>query len=131
MVASQPTYEIFEEKFWKLYPKRDGSNPKAPAAKKYLALMRSGEDPEAIERGLRSYADKLKSTGQVGTPFVMQAITWLNRRCWEDYAQQNLPLLTLVNGKPLTKEQQEDYKSGWRPGMPSSAEILGKAKNGA
>ncbi len=34
--------------FWAAYPKRDGSNPKTPASKKFLAAVKSGVTPEKI-----------------------------------------------------------------------------------
>jgi hypothetical protein len=87
--ATRPINRQFFLEFWQAYPKRDGSNPKAPAEKRFIAACKAGAEPEAIIAGAKSYASKLAD--KVGTPFVMQAMTWLNRKCWIDYGGQ-LPL---------------------------------------
>lgn len=72
--------------FWDAYPKRRGSNPKAPAEKKYTAAIASGVDPERVINSAKAYADELRELNQIGTQFVAQAQTWLNQKRWDDYA---------------------------------------------
>ena len=72
--------------FWKAYPSRDGANPKEPARKKFSALIKGGENADAIVAAAAAYADQLRPKGQIGTQYVAQAITWLDERRWLDYA---------------------------------------------
>lgn len=81
-LASQGKEEAFEE-FWKVYPRREGANPKAPAFKKFSALIQSGISPATITAGAKNYA--AADAGKIGTPYIAQAVTWLNQRRWEDY----------------------------------------------
>ena len=78
--------EDFNE-FWRSYPKRFGSNPKAPALKLFRAAVKSGADPPAIIAGARAYASDPAT--KVGTEFVCQAVKWLRDRRWEDYTARN------------------------------------------
>ncbi len=71
------------EEFWKAYPKRKGANPKAPAEVKFLKWVAAGVHPLDIIDGAMAYARS--SMDIIGTPYVAQAITWLNQRRWEDY----------------------------------------------
>lgn len=87
--ATRPD-ERFDE-FWKVYPKRDGANPKAPARKKFLNAIKSGVDPGEIIAGAKRSAEEARSKGQIGTPYVPQAMTWLGQQRWGDYAPTNEP----------------------------------------
>jgi hypothetical protein len=69
--------------FWLAYPKRQGSNPKAPAHLKFIRLVHGGVPAAAIIAGAKAYAEAEGSN--VGTPYIAQAVTWLNQRRWEDY----------------------------------------------
>jgi hypothetical protein len=73
------------DRFWAAYPKRDGANPKHPASKKFLALVKSGIDVEAIVAGANGYRAECDRKQQTGTPYVAMATTWLNQHRWEDY----------------------------------------------
>jgi len=110
--ATRPTQanEDFEI-FWKVYPKRDGANPKAPARKAFLAAVKSGTEPPAIVEGAKRYAAKERE--RIGTPYIAQALTWLRQRRWEDYTQ--------------TTETQQ---TGWQPGKPTSEELRKKYGQG-
>jgi hypothetical protein len=52
--------------FWAAYPKRDGSNPRAPAEKKFAALLKSGVELEVILAGCRAHRDECSRRGQIG-----------------------------------------------------------------
>jgi hypothetical protein len=82
-VASLEFEKEFEE-FWEVYPKRLGPNPKAPARKSFLRFCKSGVDPALIIAGARACAAKERD--KVGTPYIPQAVTWLNQQRWDDYA---------------------------------------------
>jgi hypothetical protein len=71
--------------FWQAYPRRDGANPKAPAAKRFAAALRSGTDPAAIVAGARRYREACDAKKLTGTPMVAQALTWLTQERWADY----------------------------------------------
>lgn len=53
---------------------------------KFIKLVASGVDPEAIIAGARAYADEQERLGKVNTQYVATSIAWLNQRRWEDYA---------------------------------------------
>lgn len=74
------------EDFWKVYPKRQGSNPKEHARKRFWAAAKSGADPAEIIRAAQAYAAQQQEIGNVGTVFVAQAVTWLSQQRWKDYA---------------------------------------------
>jgi hypothetical protein len=84
-VATRPAESDFD-KFWKAYPRRDGANPKAPAARKFSAIVRSGTDPQEIIDAAKRYAAEMRAKCQERTPYVAQAITWLNQQRWADYS---------------------------------------------
>ncbi len=66
---------------WSVYPKRAGSNPKQPAEKKFLHLVRAGTDPADIIAGARAYA---ASVSGADPQFTAMTITWLNQGRWKD-----------------------------------------------
>jgi len=78
-------------RFWQAYPKREGSNPKQPAREKFGRAVRKGADPDAIVAGAEAYRRQCEDAEQIGTPYVAQAVTWLNQRRWEDYAIPDPP----------------------------------------
>jgi uncharacterized protein YdaU (DUF1376 family) len=80
--ATRPDDRFLE--FWEAYPKRDGANPKEPARKKFAALIKSGVDPGAIIAGAGRYAVDMRARVQENTPYVAQAVTWLNQQRWGD-----------------------------------------------
>lgn len=82
--VAKATRTSFDD-FWKLYPKRKGANPRHPAESKFLSLVKSGVDAAEIVGGAARYADEIRADGQEKTPFVAQAIVWLNQRRWIDY----------------------------------------------
>jgi len=72
------------DEFQAAYPKREGSQSWPAAEKKFVALVASGIAEEAIIAGAHDYARHLEATGQVGTRYVKQALTWLNQQGWKD-----------------------------------------------
>ena len=86
--ASQPSQEQLEElfeRFWAVYPKRDGTNPRKPAADKFQALVVKRKiSPEAIINGARRYATSVEELEGTERRYIMQAITWLNKEGWND-----------------------------------------------
>ena len=60
------------EKAWKLYPKREGANPKNKALSAWKARIKEGVTAEAMIEGLARYAAFSAAKGNVGTEFIMQ-----------------------------------------------------------
>jgi hypothetical protein len=89
--ATRPSLEEDFERLWKAYPRRDGANPKSPAKRKFIGAVRSGAEPLAIISAAESYAGEEAARDRVGTPYVAQAVTWLNQRRWEDFAPGESP----------------------------------------
>jgi hypothetical protein len=83
--AEKPKNEAKEkfELFWKNYPKRDGSNPKAVAQKVFMMKLRLGADADHIIQGAKSYAQR--ESKRIGTVYIAQAMTWLRQDRWHDY----------------------------------------------
>jgi uncharacterized protein YdaU (DUF1376 family) len=79
------TAAAFEE-FWQVYPKREGDNPKKPAAKKFLSLTLAGTDPQSIIESAKRYAANCDKRKDTGTRYVAQAVTWLNQERFTDYS---------------------------------------------
>jgi hypothetical protein len=50
---------------------------------KFIRLVHGGVPAAAIIAGAKAYAEAEGSN--VGTPYIAQAVTWLNQRRWEDY----------------------------------------------
>lgn len=67
--------------FWKVYPKRQGGNPKQPAMDKFVVLCKTISPDEIIE-GARKYA--LQEAKNKDRQFIAQAVTWLNQSRWMD-----------------------------------------------
>lgn len=74
--------ENFEEA-WRCYPRRDGGNPKSPAAKRFLSAIKAGADPREIIDGVKRYA--AAEAKNIGTPFIPQMVKWLGDQRWLDY----------------------------------------------
>lgn len=83
--ATRPKHDYSKEfeEAWQAYPKRDGGNPKSPAAKRFLSAVKAGDDPQSIIGGIRRFA--VAERRNVGTPFIPQMVKWLNDRRWIDY----------------------------------------------
>lgn len=96
--------------FWKAYPKRDGANPKEPARKKFTAAVKAGADAETIISAAVRYAREMREKQQFGTPYVAQAVTWLNQQRWGDYQPTAPPMgAQAPAGAPSDEELRERY----------------------
>lgn len=104
--------KIFDEEFWRNYPRREGANPKAPARKAFIIAVKNGNPPAAIVAGAQRYAASLAKSSQVGTKYVAQAVTWLHQKRWEDYPDDT----ATTTGPPAPPD----------PSMPSDEELRRK-----
>lgn len=69
--------------FWARYPKRLGANPRVAAEKAYAKAIKAGADPAAILHGVERLT--VEQRKDIGTPYIPQAVTWLNQERWKDY----------------------------------------------
>jgi hypothetical protein len=83
LVARAPKDEKFEE-LRKAYPKRKGGDPGPPAAKLFLAAVKSGTDAKIIIDGARRFA--VEESQNINTPYIPQLVKWLRDKRWLDYA---------------------------------------------
>jgi hypothetical protein len=123
--------ETFEA-FWDLYPARSGGNPKRAAFKAWNARIREGVDPQQMVKGAADYAAYCEAMEQDGTPYVMQAATFLgpDYRFLEDYTpppakkpKTNDEWLALANEKGIQArvgESMTEFKKR------VNAEVFGK-----
>lgn len=83
---SAPSASDAFERFKRAYPRRDGANPWQPAEKKFMALVKTGVDPEAMISAAVALSREEAARGNVGTKYIPQAITWLNQQRFQDIA---------------------------------------------
>lgn len=76
------------ERFRAAYPKRDGTDPKEPARKRFEVAVKGGADPEMIIAGAKAFAAAERKRNNVGSRFIPHSSSWLNRRGWEDHQAQ-------------------------------------------
>lgn len=82
-VAKQEYTPDFE-RIWAKYPRRKGSNAKNKAFTAFSARVKGGTAISAIEAGVVAYRAYCEATGQLGTPYVMQAQRFFGpNREWE------------------------------------------------
>lgn len=125
------------DEFWQTYPKRDGSNPKEPARQKFEQACKRGDDPQAIIDGAARYAEQQKRLGNIGTPYVKQAATWLNAKGWaDDYGSPSKSQSPPVNEKAkalidrLPEHQLLDYVKRYAIGRFTwNADVFGPPPN--
>lgn len=102
--------DLFESA-WKLYPKREGSNPKNKAASAWNARVQEGEDEQEMVSGLAKYVAFCKSKGSVGTGYVMQAARFFGPG--KEYT--NEWAVAVTHSPAMTKHTgfaDRDYKDG-------------------
>lgn len=103
LAPKAPLDADFEE-FWKVYPKRDGANPKEPAKQKFAAAVKSGADPGEITAAAGRYAAECARKQIAKTDKVAQAVTWLNQKRWGDY-----PSPAIVQSGPPDYERHVEF----------------------
>jgi hypothetical protein len=76
-------------RFKAAFPKRKGHQPWQEARKRFNAAVASGAEPEEVIAAAGRYAAKMAEAGNIETPYVKTASSWLNQRSWLDYPQQD------------------------------------------
>ncbi len=89
--------------FWTRYPKRLGANPRVAAEKAYAKAIKAGADPAAILHGVERLT--VEQRKDIGTPYIPQAVTWLNQERWRDYG--DAPAAPTAD---MTPEQLKEQK---------------------
>lgn len=89
---------------WSAYPRRLGANPRQPAEKAYLRAIKSGATHDAIMAGVRALC--INQRKDIGTPYIPQAVTWLNQERWLDYADATAAPITAG----MTPEQAKEAR---------------------
>jgi hypothetical protein len=74
------THRDFFEEFKGAFPKREGANPWKPAKASFARAVGRGADPTTIIAAAKVLAGK----HPIPTPYVPQAVTWLNQERWKD-----------------------------------------------
>jgi hypothetical protein len=77
--------EAFEE-FQTAFPKRDGPHAWDPARKKFLALVKTGVDPQIMIGAAKQFAAEEGKRGNIGTRFIPAPAKWLAERRFGEYA---------------------------------------------
>lgn len=94
--AASPSNENFEE-FKKDYPKRAGNYGWKAAERKYMALVKTGVDPAAINSANRRHAEEMRKLKRIGTEFVPMPASWLNSEDFSESAMAALEVPTTIN----------------------------------
>jgi hypothetical protein len=103
------------ETFWKIYPKRKGSNPKAPAEKAFHAVVRSGIHPSALVGAVKNFA--AAEAGKADTEFIPMALTWLKQRRFEEHGPDPGLLEKLRGQAPMMRKRGYEFDEqnlAWR-----------------
>jgi hypothetical protein len=83
--ALAPDIDALFDRFWAIYPERDGTNPRKPAFEKFKSLVEKNKiSPEAIIQGAQRYAASVADLEGQDRKYIKQAITWLNQHGWKD-----------------------------------------------
>jgi hypothetical protein len=98
LTTNQKKYS-YDQKFeeaWQAYPRRDGGNPKPTAAKRFLAAVRAGADPQEIIEAVKRYA--IAEQKNIGTPYIPQMVKWLGDQRWLDYGPGQVATVLNIRG---------------------------------
>lgn len=88
LLMQMPVVDLFAE-FWKLYPKRSGTNSRKDAQTAWRAATRkSTKTAGEIIDGVKRYAEHCDATQKTGTPFVMGAARFIRSEVWRQPMEQ-------------------------------------------
>jgi hypothetical protein len=83
------------ERFWAVYPRREGAQGRRAALNAWRAEIEAGADPEGMVNAARAYAAEVEKTG-IARRYVKQAGGWLAAGSHDDYSA---PLLPVTDGE--------------------------------
>lgn len=105
--------EDWFNKFWASYPKRAGNNPKKPAHKKFVTLVRHGANADEITAGALRYKRFCDATKKIGTEWVKQAQFWLSQECWNgEYKVEGVETRMTPDWEPALEEVTAMIREG-------------------
>lgn len=119
--AGHRQYPAEFEKLWKVYPDRDGPDPKGGAYRKWRANVEAGVDLDEMYKGVLRYRKWLLDRGKIGERYVSQAKTFLGpQEMWreEEYAGVDL---SSADQQLMTKYRRFTQGGGADEQHPSSA----------
>jgi hypothetical protein len=107
------------EEAWRLYPGRDGDNPKFKAFRAWKARLDEGATAEEMTDGVRRYAAWVRARSQEGTRHVKHAATFFGPDCafrekWSIATEKfngTVPLVTAADS--LRELEEENRKAGY------------------
>ena len=119
-------YPAAFEELWEAYPRRTPDNPKRMAYKAWLARIKEGTTPETLLACTKEYAHRMGSMGKIGTPFIMQAATFLGPNArFEDYE----PKKEICSAKkPVPRVVEQEERVDARPFLRELMQTLAGAK---
>ncbi len=99
------------ETAWQVYPKRAGGNPKASAYKAWKARLKEGVRPDDMLEGVKRYAAYVRATGNTGTQYVKQAVTFFgpDRHFEESWQTPSAPGGGRPGMLPVSGFSEQDY----------------------
>lgn len=83
---ASPEIEAAFLEFKATYPRRKYAHTWTKAKEPFVDAMESGVSGELLIETARTYAKIVRSDGLESTSKVADALTWLNQRRWENYA---------------------------------------------
>lgn len=109
------------EDLYSIYPKRQGSNAKGGAYKKFRARMKEGIPYKKLFEGVKTYMVEQKNKNNIGTEYIMQMKKFLGPQdIWLEYAEKDLTKdgsngkdkVSKGNGRKekTTQEQKEEWR---------------------
>ena len=120
-------YPAAFEELWEAYPRRTPDNPKRMAYKAWLARIKEGTTPETLLACTKEYAHTMGSMGKIGTPFIMQAATFLGPNArFEDYEPKQV--VTNPPNKRYLPEKEPEERVDARPFLRELMQTLAGAK---
>lgn len=85
-IMASPEIEAAFLEFKATYPRRKYAHTWTKAKEPFVDAMESGVSGELLIETARTYAKIVRSDGLESTSKVADALTWLNQRRWENYA---------------------------------------------
>jgi hypothetical protein len=118
--TAAPPASGFDE-FWVSYPKREGDNPRKPAVQAYQRALKRAEALGYCAADLLIAAKRYAGKHPGRSPYVAQAVTWLNQDRWQDELESSKPATSKANGWPLSwaEETCRDFylRGSWPAGI--------------
>lgn len=100
--TQNPAFPEYWAQFWKLWPRK---NNKQPALRVWCRVVKSEEMAKIILAGVRMHSQPGGALANPEARFIPYAVTWLNRRGWEDeYAPSSQDLENHVLERDPTLE---------------------------